>query len=419
MQFQVPGPANMPNGEFCTLSALDQRDWGGCIDFQITPKAGVAPHVPAANLDGKYTFGADHCVRDSDGCCCLTGELVLTHQAAAQTARGSVTINANAACSPPLERTTATFTLSSTTTPVEALTANVDIGTFKYDVVARAGGAITLTNSMATGYCSLSYMPTTPKKFVDAPADFKTAAAQALGLTPTAGTDVALPPQESNNAMLTAAVAMSVVGLVMLVGLIVGLRMKLATRLPAYGEDSFDKAFAALGLVFFVCSIILCASPSWTVVKGRNGQQLALVGPWRVCPTGFDCGDSLDSSFAHPSLDAGVIKACRAFVILGVFSSATSFGAAVLKVVQKDVGPLDRGVQSYMIVGGQVLLCLFSWFALVFWGGYTNKNLGMYGSTTSPGWGALIGIVMFFLSLFCSVFSVHNKAAATPKSVTV
>ena len=33
----------------CTISLVDQRDWGGCVDVQMQPANALAPPAPAAN----------------------------------------------------------------------------------------------------------------------------------------------------------------------------------------------------------------------------------------------------------------------------------------------------------------------------------------------------------------------------------
>lgn len=82
------------NGQFCTISALDVRNWGGCIDVEIVDPTAPTP-APAANaltgvsLGGSYPFGTSECVMDSPNCCCVNGGINVTHTTGATTATAS------------------------------------------------------------------------------------------------------------------------------------------------------------------------------------------------------------------------------------------------------------------------------------------------------------------------------------------
>ena len=60
------------DGEKCTVSVLDQRDWGGCVDIELEAVAPPVPPQPVAiNHQGVYAFSKfDSIVTDKQGVCC-------------------------------------------------------------------------------------------------------------------------------------------------------------------------------------------------------------------------------------------------------------------------------------------------------------------------------------------------------------
>lgn len=122
--FTVPAPKNMTNGNFCTISAQDQRDWGGCVDVQILPPATPsptlrptpptrppspaptpAPTFPLAGLSfsGPFPVARAQCnvdvkFPDNTYCCCLTGRFVATHATGANTGSVALQLDPNPSC---------------------------------------------------------------------------------------------------------------------------------------------------------------------------------------------------------------------------------------------------------------------------------------------------------------------------------
>lgn len=93
----IPQIPNIPNGQFCTISALDVRNWGGCIDVEIVnaaaPTNAPANALAGVSLAGSYSFGNTECVGESPNCCCAIGQLNVTHTTGAASGTGSLLIN--------------------------------------------------------------------------------------------------------------------------------------------------------------------------------------------------------------------------------------------------------------------------------------------------------------------------------------
>jgi len=90
----IPAIPSGMNGQFCTISALDVRNWGGCVDVEIvaagTPTPAPSNALTGINLGGLYTFGSTSCTPDSPACCCVSGTMQVTHTAGATTATATV-----------------------------------------------------------------------------------------------------------------------------------------------------------------------------------------------------------------------------------------------------------------------------------------------------------------------------------------
>ena len=76
---------NIPLGETadCTVSVLDQRDWGGCVDVQMVSAAAVLPPVPPTPVlssSGAYQITKNTVIDTSAAsftCCALEAELIV------------------------------------------------------------------------------------------------------------------------------------------------------------------------------------------------------------------------------------------------------------------------------------------------------------------------------------------------------
>jgi hypothetical protein len=85
----------------CTMSILDQRQWGGCIDMKIAsgavPTAPPTPIVPqtfSAAAAGTYTVNT--CDTETGGNCCLKGTLAVTASGSVTGSLTAITMAANA-----------------------------------------------------------------------------------------------------------------------------------------------------------------------------------------------------------------------------------------------------------------------------------------------------------------------------------
>ena len=67
----------------CTVSVLDQRDWGGCVDIQMASAAAVLPPVPptpVVSSVGAYQITKNTVIDTSAAtftCCALEAELTI------------------------------------------------------------------------------------------------------------------------------------------------------------------------------------------------------------------------------------------------------------------------------------------------------------------------------------------------------
>lgn len=102
LAFTVPAPG-AGRLAYCTVSALDQRDWGGCVDIMIQPRvtnsvAGsstTTKSVAAAGVGGTYKFTTQGCLMDSPGCCCISGSVEVVHYPPGIQTLGTVSLEAN------------------------------------------------------------------------------------------------------------------------------------------------------------------------------------------------------------------------------------------------------------------------------------------------------------------------------------
>jgi hypothetical protein len=94
-------PAPVQGQQFCTVSMLDQRDWGACFDFQVldgsrAPTAAPPPPVQiGGSFSGTFPLNSESCTADSPNCCCQTGSLTIQHSYPSVTANAKITLNAD------------------------------------------------------------------------------------------------------------------------------------------------------------------------------------------------------------------------------------------------------------------------------------------------------------------------------------
>lgn len=84
LKFTMPPAEAGDKGDLCTVSMLDQRNWGACSDFKILPAGAptVAPVVAdLKNTDFSTTFllNEDTCTKDSPDCACMMGKVKVSH----------------------------------------------------------------------------------------------------------------------------------------------------------------------------------------------------------------------------------------------------------------------------------------------------------------------------------------------------
>jgi len=89
-KFNIPTNASALS---CTASALDQRNWGGCVDFEVSALATSPTSAPAPTAAGQTALSmidlsgyvkewdmTQQCRGDSTDCCCLKGGAGVTHE---------------------------------------------------------------------------------------------------------------------------------------------------------------------------------------------------------------------------------------------------------------------------------------------------------------------------------------------------
>lgn len=103
LTFTMPPAAAGADGDMCTISMLDQRDWGACVDFKVLAAAGPpAPTEEPVTIDDKdfaTTFKIDTaaCSTEVSGCICPDGTLRVSHVKGASSATGFLSLNKNGA----------------------------------------------------------------------------------------------------------------------------------------------------------------------------------------------------------------------------------------------------------------------------------------------------------------------------------
>jgi len=107
-----PTNKTQANGTFCTISALDERQWGGCIDVEVVSAPNTNPQTNALvgkSLAGTFSFEKSDCIVDSPNCCCASGSVTVKHTAGALSATASANISPTSLC---VNKTFATTTLT-------------------------------------------------------------------------------------------------------------------------------------------------------------------------------------------------------------------------------------------------------------------------------------------------------------------
>jgi len=165
LSFVVPEPGAGADGNLCTVAALDQRNWGGCVDLDISPSVQAPPPtVPGApalaptspptagivvlpSLTGTYALnGNETCDSDSPNCCCLSGSLAVEHQASADEASATFTVLANTECTPMLASEKVDMKLTRISDKVKGLKGQVSFGNQNFEVGVFDEGLLTMAN---------------------------------------------------------------------------------------------------------------------------------------------------------------------------------------------------------------------------------------------------------------------------------
>lgn len=163
----IPQIPTMTNGQFCTISVLDKRNWGGCVDVEIV-NAGAPTPAPAnalagVSLTGSYSFGTTQCVTSSPGCCCLVGAVNVTHATGAATATGSLVLTSCVNGSVVTNMTTSTtITLDQTASNLASLRGSVAVGSNTLTFQATPAGAVVTDTSSVPMYCGLQVSALAP-----------------------------------------------------------------------------------------------------------------------------------------------------------------------------------------------------------------------------------------------------------------
>jgi hypothetical protein len=157
LTFTVPPAEAGVNGQYCTVSALDQRNWGGCVDMMI--QAPGVPPTPAPgpvvlkSMEGSFELlAADSasaqstCDADSPSCCCLGGSVTVSHTAGQEMAEADFTVAANDQCTTEIPSGTYPITLRRQSDKVNGVKGDVRVGGQDFEISVFDNGVLILTN---------------------------------------------------------------------------------------------------------------------------------------------------------------------------------------------------------------------------------------------------------------------------------
>jgi len=164
----IPALQTGMNGEFCTISVLDERNWGGCVDVQVLPRPGSPTMAPVEqnaligkNVAGDYTFGSAQCEVDSPACCCVSGNMTVVHVTGATLASAIIRLSTCVYTNGTSRAvdTVVTAQLNQQAITLASLKATVTVGanTLTFTISAATSNTLLMTDdSAAPGYCGVN-----------------------------------------------------------------------------------------------------------------------------------------------------------------------------------------------------------------------------------------------------------------------
>lgn len=379
------------NGNMCTISALDVRNWGGCIDVMVspapttpTPAGTVVNGMAGKSVAGIYQFGETQCIHDSPGCCCVTGSLNLSHVTGSGNATGQVWLTScnhtnytgtdNISMAYPVTLTQAALTLSSMKGTLSTAT-----NTLTFQVAAGAGGVgntLTMTDDSTTPYyCGLD-----SKLFASA---FTPSGPSVLG--------------QGTGGQGTAAIVLAVLAV-----LACGAAAWFFGKIITSRLSSMQGKATPINLGFQVLLFVLSAAAlggEWAAGNNYTFSLWSLCGPIggvQTCMSTADLGSS------------DLLRTVQAFTVLGMLLAIFSMLICGIALVST-LGEMTFKVLFVFAV----MEVIFFFLAMCFFGGYFNDQLV---DALSVSWGYGLLILSWMLSMLMAPFAkLATEAKQTSK----
>lgn len=385
----IPEIQTGTNGDLCTISALDRRDWGGCIDVMVlpapttpTPAGTVVNGMAGKSVAGIYQFGDEQCIRDSPGCCCVTGTLNLSHVTGSGNATGEAWFKTcnhtnytgidNMTIGFPVTLTQAAPTLSSMKGSL-----STGLNTLTFQVAAGTGGVgntLTMTDDSTTPYyCGLD-----SKLFASA---FTPSGPSVLG--------------QGTGGQGTAAIVLAVLAV-----LACGAAAWFFGKLITARLSSLQGKATPINLVFQLLLFVLSAAALGGEWAAGNSFTFSL---WSVCGP-FAGGQSCMSSTDIGAAD--LLRTVQAFTVLGMVLAILSMLLCGVTLVS------TLGEMTFKVLFAfAVLELIFFFLAMCFFGGYFNDQLV---DVMGVSWGYGLLILAWILAMLAAPFAkLATEAKAT------
>jgi len=369
----TPAGTAINDKDYCTVSMLDQRNWGTCVDFQFNAAA-VTPQPPPANLNtvvpqtgtyGHSSTGAV-CDKSQDGakCCCLSGTIQLTHSVESNTGAFSGTFQLAEDLS--IGCDAANLTMTTTVTNIGLIPkpgaaavlqtgSNIQISIDPMEVSAT-GGIVSLVNRSPNPprVCSTNFNggATARSYFVQ------------QGVSTTTSNSVAA-------AVMIPLVVLGVAAVLFL------LRVPLQTCLLNRSTGTSTKYMwigFGLNCVMTILVLAACIAYHWSKTSGLS------VGPWMACTKTGDCTKTLDLGAGGK----GNIIATQFFILTSVFPA---LAVLVLPFLVK-TGKLDEHRASTASYYSILYVGVSCFVAMCVWASFHYDYLAKFNSLGSwtPDW---------------------------------